>query len=120
MAGVTLVQVAAAVDGDAAAQLHVLAASVSPTNSSTLGSSPATALSTRVRLRPLAVGAGAVGSAVTYDSAETLSVSDLAAPLVVSRGTQQTESVVVAETGGHAGRLHLSLSTRPRGVNQEH
>ena len=41
-------------------------------------------------------------------------------PLVVSCGTQQSESVVVVEPGGHVGRLPLSLSTCPRGGCQEH
>jgi len=40
-------------------------------------------------------------------------------PLVVSCGTQQSESLVVVEPGGHVGRLPLSLSTCPRGCNQE-
>jgi hypothetical protein len=41
-------------------------------------------------------------------------------PLVVSCGTQQSESMVVVEPGGHVGRLPLSLSTCPRGGCQEH
>jgi hypothetical protein len=41
-------------------------------------------------------------------------------PLVVSCGTQQSESLVVVEPGGHVGRLPLSLSTCPRGGCQEH
>ena len=43
-----------------------------------------------------------------------------AGPLVVSCGTQQSESLVVVEPGGHVGRLPLSLSTCPRGGFQEH
>jgi len=39
---------------------------------------------------------------------------------VVSCGTQQSESLVVVEPGGHVGRLRLSLSTCPRGGSQEH
>ena len=55
-----------------------------------------------------------------------MSVSQLAAlpaaqrSLVVSCGTQQSEYLVVVEPGGHVGRLHLSLSTCPRGGKQEH
>ena len=41
-------------------------------------------------------------------------------PLVVSCGTQHSESVVVVEPGGHVGRLPLSLSTCPRGGSREH
>ena len=41
-------------------------------------------------------------------------------PLVVSCGTQQSESLVVVEPGGHVGRLPLSLSTCPRGRFQEY
>ena len=40
-------------------------------------------------------------------------------PLVVSCGTQQSESLLVVEPGGHVGRLHLSLSTCPPGHSQE-
>jgi hypothetical protein len=36
-------------------------------------------------------------------------------PLVVSCGTQQSESVVVVEPGGHVGRSLAGLSTCPRG-----
>ena len=41
-------------------------------------------------------------------------------PLVVSCGTQQSESMIVVEPGGHVVRLHLSLSTCPRGNCWEH
>ena len=40
-------------------------------------------------------------------------------PFVVSCGTQQSELLVVVEPGGHVGRLHLSLSTCPRGSSRE-
>lgn len=36
-------------------------------------------------------------------------------PLVVSCGTQQSESMVVVEPGGHVGRSLAGLSTCPRG-----
>lgn len=41
-------------------------------------------------------------------------------PFVVSCGSQQSESLVVVEPGGHVGRLPLSLSTCPRGGCREH
>ena len=40
----------------------------------------------------------------------------IAGPLVVSCGSQHSESLVVVEPGGHVGRLPLSLSTCPRGA----
>jgi hypothetical protein len=40
-------------------------------------------------------------------------------PLVVSCGTQQSESLVVVGPGGYVGRLPLGLSTYPRGCSQE-
>jgi len=40
-------------------------------------------------------------------------VADLRRSLVVSCGTQQSESAIVVEPCGHVGRLHLSLSTCP-------
>jgi exodeoxyribonuclease-3 len=45
---------------------------------------------------------------------------DVVRPLVVSCGTQQSESLVIVEPGGHVGRLPLSLSTCPPGSCQEH
>ncbi|MCA3241919.1 MAG: XRE family transcriptional regulator, partial [Rubrivivax sp.] len=54
------------------------------------------------------------------EAAQRCGVTQPRRPLVVSCGTQQSELVIVVEPGGHVGRLHLSLSTCPRGGCQEH
>src|SRR5664279_3274275 len=56
------------------------------------------------------VSSGEIGYDFKLNSATVATGS-----LVVSCGTQHSQSLVVVEPGGHVGRLHLSLSTCPPG-----
>src|ERR1019366_8749498 len=56
------------------------------------------------------------------ESCEVEAIEKVTVPagsLVVSCGTQHSQSLVVVEPGGHVGRLHLSLSTCPWGGAEE-
>ncbi len=59
------------------------------------------------------------GGALEYknlsDGAGGIAGAEFRWPLVGSCGTQQSESLIMVEPSGHVGRLHLSLSTCPRG-----
>jgi hypothetical protein len=48
-----------------------------------------------------------------------VSMNDVGRPLVVSCGTQHSESMVVVEPGGHVGRSLAGLSTCPRGGSSQ-
>jgi hypothetical protein len=50
---------------------------------------------------------------------ELLDNTNIARPLVVSCGTQHSESMVVVEPGGHVGRSLAGLSTCPRGGSSQ-